>query len=106
MQVIDGPENRIVFIGMDQARDELLYSDVKGKNPFKDVRVRKAFYQAVDIDLIKSRLMAGQAVPTGAMVPSPKASLRRCRAREAPALRPRGREEADGRGRLPRTASR
>jgi len=26
---------------MDQARDELLYSNVKGKNPFKDVRVRE-----------------------------------------------------------------
>jgi peptide/nickel transport system substrate-binding protein len=75
IQVIDGPENRIVFIGMDQARDELLYSDVKGKNPFKDLRVRKALYQAVDIELIKTRLMAGQAVPTGAVAASPKATL-------------------------------
>ncbi|MDH5339863.1 MAG: ABC transporter substrate-binding protein, partial [Rubrivivax sp.] len=40
VQIIDGPENRIVFIGMDQFRDELLYSNVKGKNPFKDLRVR------------------------------------------------------------------
>jgi peptide/nickel transport system substrate-binding protein len=75
VQVIDGPENRILFIGMDQARDELLYADVKGRNPFKDVRVRRAFYQAIDIELIRNRLMAGQAQPTGAMVPSPKASL-------------------------------
>jgi peptide/nickel transport system substrate-binding protein len=35
---------------MDQKRDELLYSNVKGKNPFKDKRVRQAFYQAIDID--------------------------------------------------------
>ena len=41
VKIIDGPENRIVFIGMDQGRDELLYSSVKGKNPFKDLRVRK-----------------------------------------------------------------
>ena len=41
VKVIDGPENRIVFIGMDQGRDELLYSSVKGKNPFKDLRVRR-----------------------------------------------------------------
>ncbi|MCK7494629.1 MAG: ABC transporter substrate-binding protein [Comamonadaceae bacterium] len=41
VKVIDGPENRIVFIGMDQSRDELLYGSVKGKNPFKDVRVRQ-----------------------------------------------------------------
>ena len=36
VRVIDGPENRVLFIGLDQARDELLYSSVKGKNPFKD----------------------------------------------------------------------
>ena len=71
VKVIDGPENRIVFIGMDQLRDELLYSSVKGKNPFKDVRVRKALYQAIDIETIKTKLMRGQAVPTGGITPSP-----------------------------------
>jgi peptide/nickel transport system substrate-binding protein len=71
VQVIEGPENRVIFIGMDQARDQLLYSDLKGRNPFKDVRVRRAMYQAIDIDLIKNRLMAGQAYPTGAIVGSP-----------------------------------
>ena len=71
VKVIDGPENRVVFIGMDQSRDELLYSDVKGKNPFKDLRVRKALYQAIDIETIKTRLMRGQAYPTGGITPSP-----------------------------------
>jgi peptide/nickel transport system substrate-binding protein len=71
LKVIDGPENRIVFIGMDQGRDELLYSSVKGKNPFKDLRVRRALYQAIDIETIRSRLMRGQALPTGGMTPSP-----------------------------------
>ena len=71
VKVIAGLENRIIFIGMDQGRDELLYSSVKGKNPFKDVRVRRALYQAIDIETIKSKLMSGQAVPTGAVVPSP-----------------------------------
>ncbi len=36
IKVIEGAENRTIFIGMDQLRDELQYSDVKGKNPFKD----------------------------------------------------------------------
>ena len=72
IKVIDGPENRIVFIGMDQGRDELLYSGVKGKNPFKDQRVRQALYQAVDEDLIKNKLMRGLAAPTGATMVSPK----------------------------------
>src|ERR1044072_7164890 len=43
-QVLQGPELRTSFLGFDQYRDELKYSNVKGKNPFKDVRVRKAFY--------------------------------------------------------------
>jgi peptide/nickel transport system substrate-binding protein len=73
VKIIDGPENRIVFIGMDQFRDELINSNVKGKNPFKDVRVRKALYQAVDIETIKAKLMNGQSYPTGANTPSPKA---------------------------------
>ncbi len=55
---------------MDQKRDELLFSNVKGKNPFKDKRVRQAFYQAIDIDAIKSRIMRGTSVPTALMVAS------------------------------------
>ena len=71
VKVIDGPENRVIFIGMDQGRDELLYSSVKGKNPFKDQRVRQALYQAVDEESIKTKLMRGQAAPTGATMVSP-----------------------------------
>src|SRR3954471_19515393 len=51
-QVLKGPELRTIFLGMDQVRDELLYSNIKGKNPFKDVKVREAFFKAVDIELI------------------------------------------------------
>jgi len=74
VKVIDGPENRVIFIGMDQGRDELLYSSVKGKNPFKDQRVRQALYQAVDEESIKSKLMRGLASPTGAPMVSPMGS--------------------------------
>ncbi len=75
VKIIDGMENRVIFIGFDQNRDELLYSDVKGKNPFKDQRVRKALYQAVDIETIKTKLMRNQAVITGGNTPSPLAAL-------------------------------
>ncbi len=71
VKILEGMENRVVFIGMDQARDELLYANVKGKNPFKDVRVRQALYQAIDIEAIKSATMRGLSQPTGAMLPSP-----------------------------------
>jgi peptide/nickel transport system substrate-binding protein len=75
VKIIDGPENRIVFIGMDQFRDKLLYGSVPGdKNPFKDQRVRRAMYQAVDIETIKTKLMNGQSYPTGGLTPSPLGS--------------------------------
>jgi peptide/nickel transport system substrate-binding protein len=67
-RVMQGPELRTIFLGMDQKRDELLYSSVKGKNPFKDKRVRQAFYQAIDIEGIKRTVMRGASNPTALMV--------------------------------------
>jgi peptide/nickel transport system substrate-binding protein len=77
LKVLEGSEVRLIFLGFDQARDELLYSNVKGKNPFKDRRVRMALYQAIDINAIKSSVMRGLSTPsaiplsagTGAGVP-------------------------------------
>jgi peptide/nickel transport system substrate-binding protein len=66
--VMQGPELRTIFLGMDQKRDELLSSSVKGRNPFKDKRVRQAFYQAIDIETIKTRVMRNAATPTGVMI--------------------------------------
>jgi peptide/nickel transport system substrate-binding protein len=63
IKVIQGPELRTIYLGMDQARDELLFSDVKGKNPFKDKRVREAFMLAIDVNAITSRVMRGQGTP-------------------------------------------
>lgn len=68
LKVMQGPELRTIFLGMDQKRDELLFSNIKGKNPFKDVRVRRAFYQAIDIETIRTRVMRGAATPTALMV--------------------------------------
>ena len=66
--VLQGPELRTIFLGMDQERDELLYSSVKGKNPLKDVKVRKALYQAIDIEAIKSKVMRDAATPAGLLL--------------------------------------
>jgi len=68
LNIMQGPELRTIFLGMDQARNELLFSSVKGKNPLKDVRVRRAFYQAIDIEAIRSRIMRGAATPTALMI--------------------------------------
>lgn len=67
-QVLKGPELRTIFLGMDESRDELLYSNVKGKNPFKDIRVREAFYKAIDVELIKTRVMRGLSTPSALMI--------------------------------------
>ncbi|WP_137896067.1 ABC transporter substrate-binding protein [Ramlibacter sp. 2FC] len=67
-RVVTGPELRTLFLGMDQWRDELLYASVKGRNPFKDRRVRQAFYQAIDIEAIRRAVMRGAATPTALMV--------------------------------------
>jgi peptide/nickel transport system substrate-binding protein len=67
-KALTGPELRTIFLGMDQVRDELLYSSVKGKNPFKDLRVREAFYKAIDIEAIKSRVMRGLSTPSALMI--------------------------------------
>jgi len=59
---------RTIFIGMDQHNAELKYSNVKGKNPFKDVRVRKALNLAVDREAIKKVTMRGLSIPGGLMI--------------------------------------
>jgi len=68
LKVMQGPELRTIFLGMDQSRNELLFSSVKGKNPFKDKRVRQAFYQAIDINAIQKAVMRGASAPTGLMI--------------------------------------
>jgi peptide/nickel transport system substrate-binding protein len=67
-RAVTGPELRTIFLGMDQSRNELLYSSVKGKNPFQDKRVRQAFYQAIDIEGIKRTVMRGASNPSALMV--------------------------------------
>jgi len=63
-----GSEPRIFFLAFDQQRDELLYSNVKGKNPFKDLRVRQAMALAIDVDLLVKKVMRGYGRPTALMV--------------------------------------
>jgi peptide/nickel transport system substrate-binding protein len=69
------PLARHTFWTLNQASDVLpLATDQSDKplttNPFKDVRVRKAFSKAIDRDAIGSRVMEGLGVPTQNPVPS------------------------------------
>jgi peptide/nickel transport system substrate-binding protein len=56
------------YLTFDQSRDELEFSDVKGRNPFKDLRVRQAVYHAIDMPMIIDKVLRGQAVATGAFL--------------------------------------
>ena len=67
-RVLEGPEIRTIYLSFDQMRPELTASSIKGKNPFKDVRVRKAFYQAVDIEAIRRQVMRGAATPSSTLI--------------------------------------
>ncbi len=67
IKIVEGNENRTIFLGMDQWRDELLYSNVKGKNPFKDKRVREAIQAAIDLNAIKTQVLRGLGIPTAVM---------------------------------------
>ena len=67
LKVLETPELRTIYLGFAQSRDELPSSDAKGKNPFKDVRVREAVALAVDETAITSRVMLGLGHPTWEM---------------------------------------
>jgi peptide/nickel transport system substrate-binding protein len=58
-----------IFLGMNSGRKELMSSSVKGKNPFADIRVRRAMNMAIDVDAITQRIMRGLAQPAGNLVP-------------------------------------
>ena len=68
LKVLDGPEVRTIYLAPDVGSPELKYSNVKGKNPFADKRVRQALSMAIDRDAIKRNIMRGLSIPAGVMV--------------------------------------
>ena len=68
LKVVDGTEVRTIFYALDLGSPELKYSDVKGKNPFKDKRVREALSIAIDREAIKRSIMRGLSLPAAIMV--------------------------------------
>jgi peptide/nickel transport system substrate-binding protein len=69
LKLVQTTQLRSIWLGLDQGSPELRSSDVKDSNPFKDERVRRAVYQAIDIEVIRDTVMQGWSVPAGMMIP-------------------------------------
>ncbi|MGH8714530.1 MAG: ABC transporter substrate-binding protein [Casimicrobiaceae bacterium] len=63
-ELVSMPDIGTQYLGFDQGSHELRSSGVKG-NPFQDLRVRRAVYQAIDIDSIVAKVLRGQAIAAG-----------------------------------------
>ena len=70
VKIIEGLEARVQYLVFDTHRDELIYSNIKGKNPFNDLRVRQAIAHAIDIQAIKSKVMRNLSLPIGSIITS------------------------------------
>lgn len=69
LKVMEGAEVRTIFFAPDIGSPELKHSNVKGKNPFADKRVRQAMSMVIDREAIKRNIMRGLSVPAGLMLP-------------------------------------
>lgn len=65
LKVVTVNQIRTIFFGMDQGVAELRNSNIKGKNPLADKRVRQAMYQALDVKAIQRVVMEGLSFPAG-----------------------------------------
>jgi len=70
LDVMVRESNRVIYLQMDQKREKSPKVDSPtGKNPFLDVRVRRAIYLGINEDAIVKHVMNGFAVPIGQMYP-------------------------------------
>jgi peptide/nickel transport system substrate-binding protein len=74
LQLSSGISNRVIYLHLDQKRDDSPYvKAIDGgpiKNPLKDLRVRKAISKAINRKAIVARVMEGVAIPAGQLLPS------------------------------------
>lgn len=65
LKVVETTDIGTQYLGFDQHSSSLASTGTRG-NPFRDLRVRRAVYHAIDVDLIIAKVLRGQAVATGA----------------------------------------
>ena len=69
LKVVTAAQNRVIFFGMNQGKDDLETDNVEGANPFADLRVRQAMNMAINRDAIQQVVMRGQSQPAGMIAP-------------------------------------
>ncbi len=69
LKVVTAPQNRVIFLGLNVGDNDLASDNVNGKNPFADIRVRKAMNMAINRQAIQKVVMRDQASPTNVIMP-------------------------------------
>ncbi|WP_417720681.1 ABC transporter substrate-binding protein [Salipiger sp.] len=70
IRVVSVAGNRVMYLHMDQDREESPFAkDAEGKNPLRDARVRRALSLSMNREALVDRIMDGQGVPAGQLVP-------------------------------------
>ncbi|MEM6617211.1 MAG: ABC transporter substrate-binding protein [Pseudomonadota bacterium] len=73
LAISEGVSNRVIYLHMDQFRESSPHITAKDgsdiKNPLMDVRVRRAVSKAINRPAIVERVMEGQAIPAGQLLP-------------------------------------
>jgi peptide/nickel transport system substrate-binding protein len=73
LKVQRGPENRVVFLGMDQFSPSLGGS--RDPNPWKQLAVRQAVAHAIDMDTLRQQIFQGNISPAWCLTPVPTGCL-------------------------------
>jgi peptide/nickel transport system substrate-binding protein len=67
--IIRGERPAVMYLGLDSTSAQLKYGAEGAGNPFRDVRVRRAIYAAIDATALRRVVMRNAAEPAGSMIP-------------------------------------
>ena len=69
VSLFQGVSNRVIYLHMDQFREDSPFITGVDKNPLMDVRVRKAISKSINRAAVVERVMEGVAIPAGQLLP-------------------------------------